>query len=337
MEDVLLGYSSKGAVVDAVMMVEMFVLGVDEGFPEHGVHLFVSDGCAVLAEELAYQFAVGAVDHRGSSRAFVLDGRHGRRLAEEPEEVDVDGSEVEEECHYQRGDGRQRLDIPGAPLVEALIPSPYTFENFHDLLIFSLLLDITDDFFFVVGMEPADLLVFLIPRQLFAGIAAGVALDALYSLVERPLAFHVFEHLLVSHGVEGIQLSLRIHLLRLFKQSFLHHLVHTAVDALVEFFAGACESYLNDAEGAGFLLLFAEGGVGLACHHTDLEGMHHATGILLVDNLVVFRVALAELFAEASESFHQQALLQRVARLVVDGRNVVDAIADGVDIHHAAT
>ena len=77
MQDILLGHCCKGCIVDAVMMVEALVLCVDKGFPEHGVHLFVSDGCAVLAEELANQLAIGTVDHRGCRRALVLDGRHG--------------------------------------------------------------------------------------------------------------------------------------------------------------------------------------------------------------------------------------------------------------------
>ena len=44
------------------MMVEMFVLGVDEGFPEHGVHLFIGNGCTVLTEEFPNGLAVSTVD-----------------------------------------------------------------------------------------------------------------------------------------------------------------------------------------------------------------------------------------------------------------------------------
>ena len=76
MEDILFGDSSKGGVVDAVMGVESFIFGIDEGLPEHGVHLFVSNRRSVLAEKLTDGFSVGAV-YDGSLRGtFVLDGGH---------------------------------------------------------------------------------------------------------------------------------------------------------------------------------------------------------------------------------------------------------------------
>ena len=134
MQDILLGYSHESRIVDAVMTVESLVLGIDECSPEDGVHLFVGDGCAVLAEELADLLAVGTIDDRGGGRTLVLDGRHRGRLAEEPQEIDVYGSQIEEECHDERGEGHGDLDVPGATLIEAFIPRPDAFYCLQDFL-----------------------------------------------------------------------------------------------------------------------------------------------------------------------------------------------------------
>ena len=76
MQDVVLGNGYEGGVVDAVVVIEMFVLGRDECLPEYRIDFFVSNRRAVLTEELADQLPVSAVDHRGSGGALVLDGRH---------------------------------------------------------------------------------------------------------------------------------------------------------------------------------------------------------------------------------------------------------------------
>ena len=136
MEDILLGHSGKGSVVDTMMGVETLVLSIDEGLPEYGIHLFVSDRRTILAEELADGLAVGAVDDRGLSRTFVLDGRHGRRLSEEPKEIDIDGNEIEEKQHYERHECRKCLYIPRTTFIKTFVCRPnacYPTPNlFHD-------------------------------------------------------------------------------------------------------------------------------------------------------------------------------------------------------------
>ena len=73
MKGVILQGSGKGLIVDTMMAIEALVLGIDEGFPEYGVHLFVSHRRAVLAEEFADEFAIGAIDHGSLGGALVLD------------------------------------------------------------------------------------------------------------------------------------------------------------------------------------------------------------------------------------------------------------------------
>ena len=62
MEDIVLGDGYEGGIVDAVVMIEMFVFSRDECLPEYGIHLLVGYGRTVLAEELADLLAVGTVD-----------------------------------------------------------------------------------------------------------------------------------------------------------------------------------------------------------------------------------------------------------------------------------
>ena len=73
MKGVILQGSGKGLIVDTMMAIEALVLGIDEGFPEYRVHLFVSHRRAVLAEEFADEFAIGAIDHGSLGGALVLD------------------------------------------------------------------------------------------------------------------------------------------------------------------------------------------------------------------------------------------------------------------------
>ena len=60
-EHVVFQCCTEGLIVDAVMAVETFVLGVDQCVPEGLVYVFVADGHSVLAEEFSDEFAVGTV------------------------------------------------------------------------------------------------------------------------------------------------------------------------------------------------------------------------------------------------------------------------------------
>ena len=50
-----------GLEINTEMLIETFVLSVNQCTPEHGVHLFVTDGCAVFTEVFTNQHIVGTV------------------------------------------------------------------------------------------------------------------------------------------------------------------------------------------------------------------------------------------------------------------------------------
>ena len=68
-----------------------------------------------------------------------------------------------------------------------------------------------------------------------------------------------------------------------------------------------------------------------------LQSVDYAAGIVAVDDGPVFRIQSAELVDESGKSFCSKAFLHGAADVVTDGGNVVDALAYGIDVHHAAT
>ena len=140
--------------------------------------------------------------------------------------------------------------------------------------------------------------IFLKPRELLAGIAAGVALDALYSLFQRPAPVEIVEQFLVTYCVQGIHAAHGIHAAGFFKQAVCHHLVHTGIDTIVKLFTLAIESDLDNLKRPLRCLFPPERSVGLACHHADFEGMNHAAGVLAVNDFVVFWIESFQLLNE---------------------------------------
>ena len=64
--------------------------------------------------------------------------------------------------------------------------------------------------------------------------------------------------------------------------------------------------------------------------------MYHATRVFAVYLFVVLGVELAQLLAQAFQPFFFESALEGFAGVVVNGGNIVNTIAHGIDIHHAA-
>ena len=186
-------------------------------------------------------------------------------------------------------------------------------------------------------MKPADIRVALEPGHLFAGVDAGILLDFLYGKVQCPFAVQILEKFFVAHGVQRVVVLMGIDAAGFFQQSVGHHLVDTAVDAVVEFLTIPGQTHLDNAEGTLFSLPGAEGSISLARHVADFEGVDDTFGILQVHNLIVFGIEQTKLGTQTFEAFFFVAAQHQRARFAVDGRNVIDAFADGVDIHHGTS
>ncbi len=188
-----------------------------------------------------------------------------------------------------------------------------------------------------VEVEPVDVVVALEPRQLFLGIDAGVLLDALDGHIQRPDAVKDVEEFFVADGVEGVEMAVGIEAADFVEQAVLHHGIHTLVDALEQVVATAIEPDFDDAERALLALACAEGGVGAACLVADFEGMDNALCVFRVNKGIILGVEQAEFLTEDVETFVFQTAADVLPYVVADGGDVVDAVADSVDIHHAST
>ena len=122
MQHQVLERGTQAAEVDAVVAVETLVLGVDEHREELRVDGVIGNRGAVLVVVLADGLAVGAVQVTGFGIAGVHDAVGARRLAEEPQEVDVHSDEIEQEQDDERPQCCQCLDPPGAATVQSLVP-----------------------------------------------------------------------------------------------------------------------------------------------------------------------------------------------------------------------
>ena len=192
------------------------------------------------------------------------------------------------------------------------------------------------DGFLLVGVEPSDVFVATVPGHLLAGVDAAVLLDLLDGEVERALSVEVGEELLVAHGIERVEMAIGIYAACLLDEAVGDHLVDTAVDAVVELLALAAQTYLDDAEGALLRGARTEGGVGPARHVAYLEGVDDALGVLEVYDAVVLGVEQAEFAHQGFEPLGLVALEQGAAGDVVDRRDIVNPLAHGIDVHHAA-
>ena len=192
----------------------------------------------------------------------------------------------------------------------------------------------TEDVRRVVGVEPGDGGVAAEPGLLLAGVDAGVALDAGHGLVERELAVEVLKKLLVTDRIEGVEVALGVEGAGFAEEAVGHHLVDAGVDATEELFAWADEPDLEDAEGAHFDGTRAEVGIGAAGGATDLDGVDDTARVAAVDFGEVHGVGLSELVEQGVES--EVPIVRQDGSTDVGGYggDVVDALTDGVDVHH---
>ena len=144
----------------------------------------------------------------------------------------------------------------------------------------------------------------------------------------------MLKKLLVTDRVEGVEVALGIEGAGFAEEAVGHHLVDAGVDAMEELFAWADEPDLEDAEGAHFDGTRAKVGVGAAGGAADLDGVDDTTRVAAVDFGEVHGVGLSELVEQGVES--EVPIVRQDGGTDVGGYggDVVDALTDGVDVHH---
>ena len=186
-------------------------------------------------------------------------------------------------------------------------------------------------------VDPVDVRVAREPGHLLLGIDAGVLFHPFDGEGELPGAIENLEHLLVADGVEGILVAIGQEGTGLFEEAVGHHLIHAAVDAGEEVGAVAAQPDLDDVEGALLVHRGAEAAEGVPRLVADLQGVEDALRVLEIDLSIVVGVEEAQLTLEGFQAFVIQALVQELAGLRLNRRDVVDTAADRIDIHHGTS
>ena len=96
----------------------------------------------------------------------------------------------------------------------------------------------------VIERNPMDVGVGTEPGELAFGVVSGVLSYHVGGLFKRPFAVQVPEHLLVSDGVEGIEVAEGHDSADFVEESLCEHGVHSGVDAGIEVRARPLQSYL---------------------------------------------------------------------------------------------
>ena len=119
---VLAGCCQSGEVY-AVMVVEAFVLGINQRLKELGRDAVKGYRGAVLVEELAYQLAVGRIN-LGRLRIFgVHDIIGGGGAAEQPEEVHHDGEDIENDERDKTDQQHPQTEPPAVTAKQTYVPA----------------------------------------------------------------------------------------------------------------------------------------------------------------------------------------------------------------------
>ena len=113
----ILNSAANAFEVNAMMLIETLVLGINQRMPESGRYLTVPHRYAVLLKIAAKENAIGA-EHLTAS---ILRRRHYLietwRLAEKPKEVDVYHSKIYEHGNNKRHQSQSDFSIPLASSV----------------------------------------------------------------------------------------------------------------------------------------------------------------------------------------------------------------------------
>ena len=136
--------------------------------------------------------------------------------------------------------------------------------------------------------------------------------------------------------LEGWLVAVRKEIPGLFLQPFLHHFEHACVYARVQFLAGALETDLLDFEIPVLETPGLEGGEGLAGVQAHLQRADDALSVGEVDLVVGHGIQFLELVRQDFHAFVAEAFHQVLAEHHRHLGEVVQSVAEGVDVQHGA-
>ena len=113
--------------------------------------------------------------------------------------------------------------------------------------------------------KPVHVGVFGVPGELFFCVDTGVFLNASHGGVVVHRAVHPGKQFLIAHGVERVEVSLRIETPCFVDESGFYHFFHAAVDTVEELFARQVESDFQNAERPLLHAVGAQFRIGASC------------------------------------------------------------------------
>ncbi len=174
------------------------------------------------------------------------------------------------------------------------------------------------------------------PGDLLLGVYSGILLDSFDGDIRRHLSGEHGKHLLEAHGIQRIEVTEMIYASRLLFESRFDHKIYAAVDTVEQELARGIEANFEDAEIAGDTLAGAESAILFAGCTDDLNSMEHTLDVAAIDYPEILRVEPGESIQEPLIAAGFMLLFEAGTDMVGHGGEVVDTIAEGIDIHHRA-
>ena len=194
------------------------------------------------------------------------------------------------------------------------------------------------------GMKPSNGVVAKKPCKLFLGIDTGILADTVEGERQIPFAVEMSEHLLISYGVQAVEMPVRDDAPGFFHKTLCHHHVHPSVDAVEEFSPFAVQSDFDNPEGpfplcsiaTALLFTLSERCERTAGGKAYLKRMYHPDVVFEVATCGVLGVSHTELVDKILQAIGFETFLKPLPHLGIDIGHAVDSLAYGIDVKHAS-
>lgn len=166
------------------------------------------------------------------------------------------------------------------------------------------------------------------------GVYAGIFCYASYGGIAVERAVEHCEDFFEAYGVEGVEMPKVVERAGFGLHALLHHKADSPVDAVKENMARHIDGEFLDGEGAGFFLTGAELAHGQAALANYFEGMNKTAMVSEVGLGIIFGVEALDFVAKGLDAVTFEEFEGLLPDIVGDGGERVEAVNQGVDIHH---